>query len=405
MFFEYSSNLNDSIELELDLKSLTVKNYIADVVSINFHEISNVKELVKIKEEWKKLFHKSADATPFQSWEWNYAMINKFTRSEKLKIIVGYNNRNEIVGLAPLKLKCYRLTGIKILEFIGNGPSDYLDFLVQEKYRYTFIRSLFDLIKNSKDWTILNFINMKEETKNLLAFSLPVEVSEQDVCPYVFLPGSMDEYENEVHKRELKNIKRQLRKLVPQNRLEYIVKDSPDTLSEDVEKFIELHQKRHNSKGERGRFCSEDRKESFYEISKFLNEAGILKIEMLKIDSQIAAINYILLWNDRKYNYLSGMNPVFANFKPGKILIYYMIEDAINKGCKVFDFLQGAEEYKYFWTNKEIQLYSAVYSRSRICLLLWTNVLTLKNRLKCSAFLKRAYQMFCKLLNKDIASD
>ena len=372
---------------------------------INLCEINTISKIENLKEEWKRLFLRSQELTPFQSWEWNYAVIKEFSSSEKIKIVVGYNADNEVVGIAPFKITNQKLTGIKIMELIGNKSSDYLDFLVEQEYKYTFINSLFDLIKNSTDWTILNLINLREETRNLIQHTLPFEILPQDVCPCVYLPGTMKEYENEVHKRELKSIKRQLRKLLPKNRLEYIVKDSSESLKEDVDVFINLHQKRHNSKGERGRFFTETRKENFHDISKLLYEAGILQIEMLKIDSQIAAINYILVWNNRKYNYLSGMNPAFANFKPGKILIYYMINDAINKGCNLFDFLQGAEKYKYFWTNEEIQLYSAVYSRSTICLFLWKDVLTLRNRIKRSTLLKRYYKTFCRIFCRKFSEE
>ena len=54
-----------------------------------------------------------------------------------------------------------------------------------------------------------------------------------------------------------------------------------------------------------------------------------------------------------KINYLLNMS-CLSNFKPGKILICYMIEDAIKKGYKVFDFPQGNEDYKYSRTNDEI---------------------------------------------------
>ncbi len=381
-------------------KSPTLKVNIDNVTAISLYEISTLREIVKLKEAWERLFLKSPGATPFQSWEWNYTIIKEIASSERLKIVAGYNRNNEVVGLAPFKITHQKFTGIKILEFIGNKSSDYLDFLVEEEYRYTFINLIFDLIKHSKDWTILNLINLRKQTKDFITNCLPAEISLQDVCPCVYLPGTIKEYENEVHKRELKSIKRQLKKLLSQNRLEYFVKESSESLREDVDTFIELHQKRHNSKGERGKFFNKALKEKFHDISKLLSESGMLKIEILKIDSQIAAINYILLWNNRKYNYLSGMDPAFSNFKPGKILIYYMIEDAINKGCQVFDFLLGAEEYKYFWTKKEIQLYSAVYARSKMCLFLWRKSLAIRNQLKSSPLLKRPYQTFCRLFNK-----
>jgi CelD/BcsL family acetyltransferase involved in cellulose biosynthesis len=373
-------------------KRAAVKGQKAEVIYLE--EIRSIQEFMRIREDWKRLFLKSSKVTPFQSWEWNYAVIKEFTSSEKPKIIAGYNKKNEIVGIAPFKLSNHAFSSIKILEFIGSGPSDYLDFIVDEEYRLSFSIKVFNFIRNSKEWNILNLISLKEETRNLVACFLPVEISSQMVCPCIDLPDTMHEYEKEINKRELKNIKKQLRKLLPENRLTYVITKSPENLKENINCFMELHQRRHKSKGERGKFCTKTRRERFLHMSKLLCEAGMLSIEMLKIDSVIASINFILVLNNKKYNYLSGMNPVFSQFKPGKLLIYYMVEDAIKKGYKVFDFMQGDEEYKYFWTNKEIQLYSAVYSRSRLSFYLWRKLGTLKNQLYCSSIIKNSYQKF-----------
>ena len=397
MSLEYSI-YPQSLSAELE-KNPNVKINLHNVAAIRLSEISTIREIEKIKEEWRKLFLKSSGASPFQSWEWNYAIAKEFTSSEKIKIIAGYDNGNNIVGIAPLKLTSCKFPAVKILEFIGNGFSDYLDFLVKEEYTFTFIKTLLNYIKSTDDWSIINFTNLREETRNILARYLPAEISPQAVCPCVSLPDTMQEYEREVHKRELNSIKRQLRKLLPQNRLTYKVKESPENLSEYIDSFMELHQKRHNSKGELGKFFTKARKEKFQELSKLLCEAGMLRIEMLEIDSQLAAINFMLEWNNKKYNYLSGMNSAFSNLKPGKILIYYMIQDAIKKGCRVFDFLQGDEDYKYFWTNKEIQLYSAVYSRSDICYFLWKKISEFKKKLKQSVMLKKSCLVFLRLFN------
>ena len=360
-------------------------------------EINTLNEMLSIRKDWEKLFNNSHDLTPFQSWEWNYAMAKNFSPSEKLKMIVGYNENHEIVGIAPLKLTYQRFLGIKVLEFIGSGPSDYLGFLVDEENKHVFTEALFNYIKSSNDWTILNLISLKTETVNLIEQYLPFEISSQIVCPCSYLPNTMQEFEKEVHKRELNSIKRQLRKLLPQNRLTYIVKKFPENFDDDINSFIELHQKRHISKGERGKFYSEARKVRFRNMAKLMYESGMLRMELLKIDSVLAAINFILVQNNKKYYYLSGMNPVFSNFKPGKILIYYMIEDAIEKGYTVFDFLQGNEDYKYFWTNGEIQLYSAVYFRTRMSSILWRKTKNLKEQMYSSPMIKKSYQKFAQI--------
>jgi len=189
MSFEYSNYPLENYSFKLAGRNSALKVKVDNVASTKLYEMNTIPEIEKLKEDWKKLFLNSPGATPFQSWEWNYAIIKRFSSSEKIKIIVGYNGSNEVVGIASFKITHLKFTGIKILEFIGNKHSDYLDFLVDEDYKHTFITALFGLIKSSENWTILNLTNLREETGYLIAHVLPVEIFMQDVCPCVNLPG------------------------------------------------------------------------------------------------------------------------------------------------------------------------------------------------------------------------
>ncbi len=359
---------------------------------IHLVEIKSVGGMTAIKNDWNKLLLKSQNATPFQSWEWNYAFVEDFKISERLKIIAGFNEDSELIAVAPLKLTRHFVPWITVLEFIGSGPSDYSDFLILEEYKLSFLKAFFDYIEENKDWTILNFKSLRENTVKLISRELCVEITPQTVCPLAILPDTMEQFENEMNKKELTGVKRQLRKLLSENRLTYSVLDSPKDLKEGIDNFISLHQERHNSKGERGKIYSKRQRERFHRFSVLMCGVGLLKIETLKIDNRVVAANFILAQNKKMYNYLSGMDPQYSKFKPGKILIYYMIKDAIKKGYKVYDFLQGDEKYKYYWTNNEVKLYNVSYSRSKKRVYVWEKRKELRRAICNSHFANRVYQ-------------
>jgi CelD/BcsL family acetyltransferase involved in cellulose biosynthesis len=375
--------------LNLDDKKALVNTEGNHQDNIRLVEIKTISEMIKLKHEWNRLLFDSKDSTPFQSWQWNYAFVKDLKSSEKLKIVAGYNQEDKLVGIAPLKVTSHRISGIKMLEFIGSRESDYLDFLVEEEYKDFFITELFDFLDECRDWTMLDFASLREQTKKLISDQLCVQVSTQTVCPCAFLPSTMEQYEQLSNRREMKGIKRQLKKLLPQNSLTYLVSESNEDLKENVDKFIELHQMRHNSKGEKGHFRSKNQKEKLHKLSELMFRAGLLKMETLKIDSTIVAINFIFVLNKKKYNYLSGMHPGYSEFKPGKLLIYYMINDAIKKGYSTYDFLQGKEEYKYNWTNCEIQLYNVTYSRSKKRAYFWKKFQSLRRTIFDSNLVKK----------------
>jgi CelD/BcsL family acetyltransferase involved in cellulose biosynthesis len=51
----------------------------------------------------------------------------------------------------------------------------------------------------------------------------------------------------------------------------------------------------------------------------------------------------------RCYYYIGGFDPRFAALGPGTLLIAHAIEQARLEGAAAFDFLRGAEPYKYRW--------------------------------------------------------
>jgi CelD/BcsL family acetyltransferase involved in cellulose biosynthesis len=55
--------------------------------------------------------------------------------------------------------------------------------------------------------------------------------------------------------------------------------------------------------------------------------------------------------------YNSGYDPQFASYSVGLLLKAHKIKKAIEAGKKKYDFLRGAERYKYDLGAKDLQLY------------------------------------------------
>jgi CelD/BcsL family acetyltransferase involved in cellulose biosynthesis len=62
--------------------------------------------------------------------------------------------------------------------------------------------------------------------------------------------------------------------------------------------------------------------------------------------------------------YNSGLNPTaFSALSPGIVLLTYSIEDAISRGCRFYDFLQGDEEYKFRMGARAAKVYNMIIRR------------------------------------------
>jgi CelD/BcsL family acetyltransferase involved in cellulose biosynthesis len=85
------------------------------------------------------------------------------------------------------------------------------------------------------------------------------------------------------------------------------------------------------------------------EAAPLLLAAGVLRLHGLRLDGEWIALAYVLAHGDRSRYYIGGFDPRHAALSPGALLIEHAIACAHAEGARAFDFLRGAEPYKYRW--------------------------------------------------------
>jgi CelD/BcsL family acetyltransferase involved in cellulose biosynthesis len=66
-------------------------------------------------------------------------------------------------------------------------------------------------------------------------------------------------------------------------------------------------------------------------------------------DERIVAVFYGFAHGGTVYYYLSGYDPELEKLSIGTLIVAHAMEEAVRDGATTFDFLRGAEEYKYAW--------------------------------------------------------
>ena len=82
-------------------------------------------------------------------------------------------------------------------------------------------------------------------------------------------------------------------------------------------------------------------------------DAGALRMHATRVGERIVAVFYGFASSQTVYYYLSGFDPELEKLSIGTIIVAQAIEQAVRDGAKWFDFLRGAEEYKYAWGAKD----------------------------------------------------
>jgi CelD/BcsL family acetyltransferase involved in cellulose biosynthesis len=121
-------------------------------------------------------------------------------------------------------------------------------------------------------------------------------------------------------------------------------------LMAEMNDFIALQQVSREDKAE---FMTPEMRGFFHEAAQRMWNAGYLRLGFLTLNGEKAAALFAFEYDRRFLLYNSGYDPeAYAQLSPGWVLLAYAIQYAIAAGCRVFDFMQGDEEYKYRFGSK-----------------------------------------------------
>jgi CelD/BcsL family acetyltransferase involved in cellulose biosynthesis len=100
---------------------------------------------------------------------------------------------------------------------------------------------------------------------------------------------------------------------------------------------------------------------AFHEtVARRLLARGWLRLYGLRLGDDMGAVFYGFQAGDRCVYYLGGFAPHLDRFSPGTLVVGHAIERALAEGASAFDFLRGAEAYKYAWGAHDEPLLSQV---------------------------------------------
>lgn len=147
------------------------------------------------------------------------------------------------------------------------------------------------------------------------------------------------------------DINRQVRRLEEKGDLSYF-KYNSDTLIEalaSLPEFLEKHQARWPNAYKAPEF-------HFNLINDGI-KSGAVHFSEFRLNNKPISWHLGFEWNRRFYYYMPAIDPNFANYSPGKLHIFKLIEEAIENKLVVFDYLRGDESYKSGWAKEQSLLY------------------------------------------------
>ena len=335
----------------------------ADPPELELRLVSTAEAFDALEPAWSAL-HQDCGARVFQSYEW-LRTLWKHTGEQNprrtLHIIV-LAEAGRVVCIAPFQIEVVPVFGpiaLRRLEFLGTGLSDYLDVLtVKGLEERCFDRVASQLATRSPAFDVISLCDIPNDSPvherlhqalRRHGFDGAAFVSEQ--CPQTLLKATwketLDAFEGQG--KHLRERKKALAQLQQRFRAELEVCRNEQELSRDVEAFMELHQRRWTSSGQKGVYAEPEVAAFQREVARRFFERGWLHLSFLRVNGTRVSAHCSFRHEGVLSVYLTGSGEAgeATKYSPGLAHHWLCMEDLIPQGVVVYDFLRGIEPYKY----------------------------------------------------------
>ncbi|MBV7329358.1 GNAT family N-acetyltransferase [Chloroflexi bacterium TSY] len=339
-----------------------------------------------LESEWNRLLKKCRVNSIFSTYEWQTTWWNYLGDGELWLLAFRHPKTDELLGIVPLYRFIYgesggkddggrseippELMGKSQLTLVGCVEvSDYLDLIVARGWEEDVYCSLLDWLQSdhAPQWDILDLCNLPEESQTYQRLptiykqaGLQVEIRQEDVAPQFALPATYEHYlQEQVDKKQRHEIRRKQRRAERETEVGfYIIGLEPHTEPYDLESemndFLRLQR---ISRADKAEFMTPEMEYFFRAIARRMYDAGYLRLCFLTLNGDKAATQLTFAYNGSFLLYNSGYDPdAYKQFSPGWVLQAYSIQYAIADGYRLYDFMQGDEEYKYRFGSQEYKV-------------------------------------------------
>lgn len=256
--------------------------------------------------EWRALWQRLAEASPFQSPEWLLPWWSCFGNGTPL--VLTARDDGQLIALLPL----YRLdeAGRRKLLPIGVALSDYLDALVVPGHPGA-AAALLDLLADLPDWAECYFPDLPPQAA-LLAAQSPARLTENraagETCPVLALPGTVAELRNVVPRKTLRDTRQSRRRAASAGDVE-VIRAEAGTVSGFMQEFFRLHEDRWRRIAGHGVCADPIVREFHLSAAQRMFDAGMLRLYLLRVGNSTVAAYYGFTAKRTAYAYLSGFDP------------------------------------------------------------------------------------------------
>ena len=323
--------------------------------------ITSFQALQDLRQDWEALLAATPVNTLFLTPQWQEVWWDSFGNGQQ---VAGFCLRGPegLLALASLAQQDGAIT------FLGNSETfDYNDFMVRPGHEGAFYDVLLQRL-DQDGGSILKLASLRDGSPTLAILpdlarqrGYRVEIAQEDVAPGVVLPATWDDYLNGLSKKDRHELRRKFRRLETETKWRWYSLRDVDQVMARLDDFFTLMRL---SKVEKAEFLTPPREEFFRRMVRRTAELDLLRLSFMELDGKAVAASICFDYGASRLLYNSGNNPEYGYYSVGLLLHALCLRQAIEQGIGYFDFLRGAEPYKYHLGGQDRILYQMVVQRS-----------------------------------------
>ncbi|MEZ4870452.1 MAG: GNAT family N-acetyltransferase [Caldilineaceae bacterium] len=325
--------------------------------------------------EWNPLVKRSRSNTIFLTHEWQTTWWQYLGTGDPWIVALRNPADSTLVGIASLYLTKHeggRHAGKRVFTMIGCiEVSDYLDIIAAKGWEAAVYTELLAWLQSAEApaWDVLDLCNLPEVSLTyqqlpeiFAATDYTVETLQEDTAPQFPLPLHYETYlQEQVDKKQRHEIRRKQRRAEREANVGFYLVGKEHSLEAEVDDFVALQRA---SRVDKAEFMTNEMRRFFGGVARRMLDAGYLRLCFLTLNGEKAAVLYAFEYERKFLLYNSGYDPdAYSQLSPGWVLLAYSIQYAIAAGCRVFDFMQGDEEYKYRFGSHDYKVMRVIVSK------------------------------------------
>jgi CelD/BcsL family acetyltransferase involved in cellulose biosynthesis len=333
-------------------------------VPLSLNILHTTAELETLVPEWRNLWLRDANATPFQRPEWLVPWWHQFGQPDLY--VLAFRRAGLLTGLLPLYVYADQARQERQLLLIGAGTSDYLDGILSPTCTRADVLQGITLVAGEGTWDIAHLTQLRPHSPLYKALSA------QDCNTIRTYAGENCSRFAALKIADLpKKVRADVRyfRNLAANRgtLRLQVADA-SSWPRYFDELIRQHSARWNEAGQPGVLADPQVLAWHREMLPLLLQENALRLYCLSLDDVAIATLYALIdppsrENRTEYFYLSSYSRAHSELKPGTLLRAMAVEHAAAEGVVVIDMLRGREAYKKLWRVQDAPTFGLSFSR------------------------------------------